>query len=697
MKKLIYAALFAVFLLSSCNMNTNTNPLLEPSTAPHGAPAFDKIKTEHYKPAFLAAIDSAKANVDAILANTDEPTFENTIEALQNCGRQLGNIGNIFFNLLEACTNEKMQQIAEEISPLMTQYSMSIVLNPELFKKIKTVYDNRANLNLNQEQSKLLEETYKSFADNGANLNDEDKAKYAKIEEELSLASLKFGKNVLSATNAFIINITDENELAGLPQYVKDMGIADAKARNMEGYVFTLEAPSYGPFLKYSENRLLREKMWKAYNSKCIGGEFDNTETIRQIAELRYQEATLLGYKTYAEYAIKDRMAKTPEKVESFLSDLMTKSLPFAKKEIAEIQQYAEGKGFEGQLMPWDFSYWSNKYQEEKYYINDELLKPYFELSSVQVAIFDLAHRLYGLNFVETKDVPVYHPDVHTFEVTDENGKFMALLYIDYFPRESKRGGAWMTSFREEGIYDGVEERPFVSLVTNFTKPTAKDPSLLTFDEFTTILHEFGHALHGILAEGTYSSLTGTNVARDFVELPSQIMENWACEPEFLQSFAKHYQTGEVIPQELIDKIIAAKNFLAAYGNVRQLHFGTIDMAWHTLNTLPEESVVVFEQETLSSSVLMPTIDSTAIAPAFTHIFSGGYAAGYYSYKWAEVLEADAFALFKEKGIFNKEVAESFRKNILSRGSIEDADVLYRNFRGRDPQPEALLEKLGLK
>ncbi|MDD2292836.1 MAG: M3 family metallopeptidase [Bacteroidales bacterium] len=678
-------------------MNNDNNPLLEQSINPFGAPAFDKIKTEDYKPAFLAAIDSAKVEINAITTNEEAPTFENTIEALQYAGRDLTSIGSIFFNLLESCTNEQMQQIAEEISPLMTEYSMSIILNPDLFKRVKSIYDNRAGLSLNQEQSKLLEETYKSFADNGANLNDEDKAKYAKIQEDLSLASLKFGKNVLSATNAFTINITDENDLAGLPQYVKEMGMADAKQRNKEGYVFTLEAPSYGPFMKYSENRPVREKMWKAYNSRCIGGEFDNTETIRQIVDLRLQEAIILGYKDYAEYAIKDRMAKTPETVNSFIANLMEKSLPFAKRDVSEVQQYANENGFEGQLMPWDFSYWSEKYQEEKFYLNEELLKPYFELSSVQGAIFDLANRLYGLNFKENKDIPVYHPDVKAFEVTDKDGRFMALLYIDYFPRESKRGGAWMTSFREQGVYKGVEERPFVSLVTNFTKPTEKDPSLLTFDEFTTILHEFGHALHGMLAEGTYSTLTGTNVPRDFVELPSQIMENWAYEPEYLQSFAKHYQTGEVIPQELIDKIIAAKNYLAGYGSVRQLQFGTIDMAWHTATSVPTGSIVEYEHNSLQPSAIMPFIDSTATAPAFTHIFSGGYAAGYYSYKWAEVLEADAFALFKEKGIFNKEVAESFRKNILSRGGIEDADVLYRNFRGRDPQVDALLEKLGMK
>ncbi|MDD2594876.1 MAG: M3 family metallopeptidase [Bacteroidales bacterium] len=685
----------SILLFTSCNMK-ESNPLLSKSNNPYGAPSFDKITNDDYKPAFEASIAAAKKEVEAIVNNSDEPTFENTVEALAYAGRDLTTVGSIFYNLNESCTNPAMQQIAEDLSPIMTEYSMSIMLNPDLFKRIKAVYDNRANLNLNLEQAKLLDDIYKSFARNGANLSDEDKEIYAKIQEELSLMTLKFGKNVLGATNAFTLNITDENELAGLPQYVRDMAASEAKAKNKEGWLFTLDQPSYSPFMKYSENRALREKMWRAYNSKCIGGEFDNTETVKKIAELRIREAQILGYRTYADYALEDRMAKTPEIVNSFLADLAKKSLPFAKRDVAEIQKYASQNGFKDNLMPWDFSYWSEKYQDEKYALNDELLKPYFELHSVQNAIFDLANRLYGLKFKENNNIPKYHPDVQVFEVTDETGRFMALLYMDFFPRESKRGGAWMTSFREQGKFNGEEERPFVSVVTNFTKPTETTPSLLTFYEFTTILHEFGHALHGILAEGTYSSLTGTNVARDFVELPSQIMENWAYEPEYLQSFAKHYQSGEVIPQELIDKIIAAKNYLAGYSSIRQLQFGITDMAWHTIENIPQESVVEYEQNALSKTAVLPAVGGVVFSPSFSHIFAGGYAAGYYSYKWAEVLEADAFALFKEKGIFNREVAKSFKENILSRGGIEDADVLYRNFRGRDPQPEALLVKLGM-
>lgn len=694
MKKILLAALLTAATLTSCTMN---NPLLVPSDAPHGAPAFDKIRTEHYKPAFLQAIKEGKAEVEAIANNPEAPTFANTIEALAYAGESMTKVSNIFFNLNEACTNEEMQNLAEDISPLLTEFSMSIMLNPTLFARVKAVYEDRANLSLTQEQAKLLEETYKGFVQSGANLSDEDKAVYAKLQEELSIATLQFGKNVLSATNAYTLHITDEADLAGLPQYVREMGAAEAAERGLEGWVYTLNYPSYSPFLRYSENRELRRQIWTAYNTKCVGGEFDNLENIRKILNLRMKSARLLGYKTFAQYAIEDRMAKTPENVLSFLNDLRTKSYPFAKRDVADIQKYAAKNGFKEKLMPWDFSYWSEKYRDEKYAINEELLKPYFELSNVQAAIFDLANRLYGLQFTENPEIPVYHPDVKAFDVTDENGRFMAVLYIDYFPRESKRGGAWMTAFREQGVVNGEEQRPFVSLVTNFTKPTATEPSLLTFDEVTTILHEFGHGLHGMLAEGTYPSLTGTNVARDFVELPSQIMENWAYEPEYLKTFAKHYKTGEVIPQELIDKIVASKNYLAGYACIRQLNFGLVDMDWHTLTSVEGIDPIAFEQAEVDRNPVLPSVKDVIFSPSFTHIFAGGYAAGYYSYKWAEVLEADAFSLFKEKGIFNREVASAFREKLLSKGGTVDADILFRDFRGRDPRPEALLEKMGMK
>lgn len=686
-----------VLFITSCNSSNMTNPLLEKSTHPYNAPAFDKIKTEHYLPAFKEAIAEGKQEIEAIVNNQQEPTFENTILALNYAGEKLNTVSALFFNINEANTNEQMQKTAEEISPLLTEYSMSITLNEKLFERVKAVYQQKESLNLGQEEARLLEQTYKQFANNGANLSPEDKEKFAKIQEELSLLSLKFGNNTLAATNAFILHITDSTQLAGLPAYAVSAGASEAKARNLEGWVFTLQHPSMSPFMQFSQNRELREKMWRASNTKCIGGEFDNQDIVKRIAELRIQEANLLGHKLYSDYALEERMAKNTETVNNFLNDLLEKSLPYAKKDVEAIQKYANQNGLEGKLMPWDFSYYSEKLKNEKYAINDELLKPYFKLENVQKAVFALADSLYGLKFTEAKDIPGYHPDVQVYDVTDANGKHMALFYSDFYPRDSKSGGAWMTEFRGQGFNkDGVEERPFVSIVCNFTKPTETEPSLLTFYEVTTLLHEFGHALHGILAEGKYSGLTGTNVARDFVELPSQIMENWATQKEYLASFAKHYQTGEVIPDELIQKIIDSKNYNSGYASVRQLNFGITDMAWHTISEVPQEDVVTYEAKAIERAQIMPYIEGTAFSTSFGHIFSGGYAAGYYSYKWAEVLEADAFQVFKEKGIFNKEVAESFRKNILSRGNIEDADVLYRNFRGRDPRPEALMEKLGM-
>ena len=696
MKKLfcILSALTVLFL-TSCN--DMSNPLLEKSTHRYNAPAFDKIKTEHYLPAFKAAIAEGKQEIEAIVNNAEAPTFENTVLALNYAGGKLDAVSGIFFNINEADTNDEMQKIAQEVSPLLTEYSMSITLNEKLFERIKAVYEQRDSLNLGEEEARLLEVTYKDFANNGANLSAENKEKFAKIQEELSLLSLKFGNNTLSATNAFILHITDSTDLAGLPAFAVAAGASEAKARNLEGWVFTLQQPSMSPFMKFSQKRELREKMWRASNTKGIGGEFDNQPLVKRMAELRIQEANLLGHNVYSDYALENRMAKNTETVNNFLQDLLVKSLPFAQKDVEAIQKYANAHGLEGKLMPWDFSFYGEKLKDEQYAINDELLKPYFKLENVRNAIFALADSLYGLKFIEAKDIPGYHPDVEVYDVTDANGRHMALFYADFYPRDSKGGGAWMTEFRGQGFNaEGVEERPFISIVCNFTKPTETEPSLLTFYELTTFLHEFGHALHGILAEGKYVSLTGTNVARDFVELPSQIMENWATEKEYLASFAKHYQTGEIIPDELIKKIIDSKNFNSGYQSVRQLQFGITDMAWHTIAEVPQEDVVTYEAKAIKQCQVLPAVEGTAMSPAFGHIFSGGYAAGYYSYKWAEVLEADAFQAFKEKGIFNKEVAESFRKNILSRGNIEDADVIYRNFRGRDPRPEALMEKLGM-
>ena len=695
MKSKLIIAGAALALMTSCsNME---NPLLTESTAPFGAPQFDKIKTEHYIPAFEAAIAEAKAEIDAIVANPDEPTFENTIEAMEYSGQTLNNVAGIFYNLMEAHTNDQMQAIAEEIAPKMTEFSMYVSLNEDLFKRVKAVYEKKDQLGLDVDQMKLLEDNYKSFVRGGANLSDEDKALYSKWSEELSLATLAFGKNVLAATNAYTLHITDSTQLAGLPQYVRTMGAETAAEKGLEGWAFTLDYPSYGPFLKYSTVRDLRKDMWIAYNSRATEGENDNTGIVKNIVDLRIKMANILGYETYADYALEERMAKDRNTVNEFIRNLLEPSMAYAKKDVADVLAYARKNGFEGkELMPWDFNFWSERYQEAEYSLNAEELKPYFQLESCIDAVFGLATRLYGITFKERKDVPVYHEDVKVYEVLDADGSHLALFYADFFPRASKRGGAWMTEFRGQRIEDGVEYRPFISIVCNFTKPTADAPALITHDELTTFLHEFGHALHGIFAQGRYPSLTGTSVSRDFVELPSQIMENWAFEPEYLNSFAKHYQTGEPIPAELIEKIVAAKNYLAGYGQVRQLHFGYLDMAWHTLAELPAEGTVAFEQKTLAPYGVMPAVEGAAFSPSFSHIFSGGYSAGYYSYKWAEVLEADAFSLFKEKGIFNTEVASSFRKNILEKGGAEDEAVIYRNFRGHDPQPEALMKKLGL-
>ncbi len=707
-KRIIAAAGGILCLLSSCD--NKMNPLLTDSTLPYGAPQFDKIKTEHYLPAFEQAITEAKAEIDAIVNNPDAPTFENTIAALDEAGGRLNDAAGIFYNLMEADTNDQMQDIAEKVSPMMTEYSMYVSLNEPLFARVKAVHESAEGLE--PDQARLLEKTWKSFVRSGANLGAEDKETYSKLSEQLSLLTLQYGKNVLAATNSFTLNLTDEADLEGLPDFVREAAVETAKSKEMEGWAFDLSAPSYGAFMKYSTRRDLRQKMWMAYNTRATEGENSNIELCRQIAESRLKIANILGYETYADYALEERMAKNPQTVNEFIQKLLEPSLPAAKAEVKELYEYARANGFEdSEIQPWDFGFWSEKLKDARYSINDEQLKPYFRLESCIDAAFGLAGKLYGLTFEERKDIPVYHPDVKVYDVKDADGVHKALFYADFFPRTSKRGGAWMTEFRGQSIVNGVEKRPFISLVTNFTKPTADKPSLLTHDELTTLLHEFGHSLHGILAEGRYSSLTGTNVSRDFVELPSQIMENWAFEPEFLDTFARHFETGDALPDTLINKIVEAKNYNAAYAQVRQLQFGILDMAWHTLKgdsesghfdrlsdlkTMQELGTIAFEKAALKSSNVIPSIPEACISTSFSHIFSGGYSAGYYSYKWSEVLEADAFSLFKEKGIFSTEVSHSFRDNILSKGCSEDEDVLYRRFRGHDPEPEALLEKLGI-
>ena len=671
------------------------NPLLIPSGLPFGAPRFDLIRPEHWLPAFRAAIAAGKAEADAVAANPEPPTFANTVEALELAGSALDRVSGLFFNLLEAESDDAMQRMAEEVSPLLTEYEMYISLNEALFTRVKAVYDGRGALSLEPDQKKLLEESYKGFTRSGALLSPEDKKTYAALEEELSLLELKFGKNVLDATNAFSLDITDEAELEGLPQYVRDAAAQAAREKGRPGWRFDLTHPSYVPFLQFSARADLRERMWRAYNARALGGPYDNRGLCLKITDLRRRIAQLLGYADWAAYELEERMAKDIGAVRRLLDRLMGPSLPAARREVAELLAYAQEHGYaQPQMQPWDFAYWSERYRAEHFDLSEERLKPYFRLEDSIAAVFGLATRLYGVQFVPRTDLPGYHPDVRIYDVQDADGRHLALLYADFFPRPGKRGGAWMTNFRELAVRGGIEERPLVSIVTNFTKPTPDAPSLLTHDELTTLLHEFGHALHGMLAEGRYPSLTGTNVARDFVELPSQLMENWAFEPQWLHTFARHWRTGEPIPDDLVARLVAARNYHAAYFQVRQLRFGLLDLAWHTLRKEADENL---ERDALAGCTVLPDIPGSCISTAFHHIFDGGYSAGYYSYKWAEVLEADAFSLFREKGIFSREAAAAFRTNVLSKGGSEDEALLYRRFRGHDPDPDALLNKLEIK
>lgn len=675
------------------------NALLEDWNTPYQTPPFDRITVEEYAPAFDAAIAEARAEIDSIVNNPEEPTFSNTIEALERSGAKLSRVSSLFFNLLEADGTDRMHEISMEVQPKLTEYSNDISLNEELFKRVKAVYDQRDSLDLDTEQAMLLTETYRGFARSGAALSDEDKETYRRLTSELAQLTLQFGQNVLAATNAFAINITDSTVVAELPDFVREAMAADAKARGEEGWTVTLHAPSYSAFMTYSSNRELKEQLWRANNALCMtGGDNDNREIVKKIVNTRLQIANLLGYQTYADYVLEERMAESRSNVNVFLKQLLDATKEYADKDYKMINEYAASQGFEGDVMPWDFSYYSEKYKQATYNLTDEMVKPYLQLESVKKGVFLLANKLYGLEFTENKDIPVYHPDVTAYEVHDATGRLMAILYLDFFPRATKQGGAWMTTFRSSSIdANGNETRPLVSLVMNFTKPTETTPSLLTFSEFTTFLHEFGHSLHAILGEGTYESLTGTSVYRDFVELPSQIMENWATEKEYLDLWAVDYRTNEKMPVELIQKIVDSRNYLAAYANVRQVSFGLTDMAWHSIAVPFEGDVENMEKQAMADAQVLPAVSGTALSPSFSHIFAGGYAAGYYGYKWAEVLDADAFSLFKEKGIFNTEVSGSFRENILSKGGSEHPMTLYVRFRGHKPDMKALIDRMGLK
>lgn len=672
------------------------NPLLEKFETPFESAPFSKIKNEDYKPAFIQAIEEAKAEIDAITANPEAPTFANTIEAMELSGEKLGRISAIFFNLNSAETNDKIQEIAQEVSPLLSEFGNDVRLNQDLFERIKVVYNQKDSLNLTDEQAYLLEKKYKGFSRNGANLNEEDKNKLRKIDKQLSMLSLQFGQNVLAETNAYELIITDENDLKGLPQYAIDQAKADAEQKNHEGWLITLQAPSYIPFMQYAENRELREKLFRANGVKAYqNNEFNNEENVKSIVKLRHERAKILGYKTHADYVLEERMAKTPTTVLDFLNDLLTKAKPFAEKEIEELTAFAkEADGIEI-LQRWDHAYYAEKLKQKKFSLSDEELKPYFQLENVIQGAFDVATKLYGITFKEIRNIDKYNDEVTTYEVLDKNGAFLSLLYADFFPRAGKRPGAWMTSYREASNVNGNTKRPHVSIVCNFTKPTKDTPSLLTFQEVTTLFHEFGHALHGMLPNTTYESLSGTNVYWDFVELPSQFYENFCYEPEALKLFAKHYQTGEIIPQELIEKVKASSSFMEGYQTVRQLSFGLLDMAYHANDLAEINDLQQFEKETFKQTELYPEIDKNMMSTSFSHIFQGGYSSGYYSYKWAEVLDADAFAFFQETGIFNPETAQKFYKLLSSGGTVEPMK-LYEEFRGHKPTADALLKRAGL-
>jgi len=678
----------------SCN-DKESNPLLLEWNTPFQTPPFEQIKNEHYLPAFKQAIDLAKAEITQIAENKENPTFDNTILALETSGKLLNRAANVFFNLEAAETNDTLQMVAQEVSPMLTEYSNSIYLNNKLLERVKIIKENAKALN--SEQQMLLNNTYTAFVRSGANLSEKDKEKFREISTQLSVATLKFGQNVLAATNSYILHITNATDLKGLPEGIIESAAGDAKNRNLEGWVFTLQQPSYMPFVKYAENRNLREKLYKAYNSKATSGDKSNVELINQIINLRIQQSQLLGYKSYAEYSLEKSMAKNVDACYNLLNDLIEASKPVAIEELSALQKFAETQGADFKIMPWDFSFYSEKLKISKYNLDDELTRPYFKLDNVTEGVFKLSNILFGLNYELRNDIPLYHPDVQTYKVTNKDGKYIAILYLDFFPREGKGGGAWMTNYREQSNVNGEEQRPIVSLVCNFTKPTKNKPSLLTFAEVETYLHEFGHGLHGMLSEITYESLAGTNVYRDFVELPSQIMENWCVEKEFLDMFASHYETGEKIPESLVDAIVEGRNFMEGYTSMRQLNFGCLDLAYHTMQTPFNEDVFAFEKEATKNTRVLPEVEGDLISSSFSHIFAGGYAAGYYSYKWSEVLDADAFSVFKKKGIFNTEVAELFRENILSKGGTKDPMELYKAFKGEEPTTEALLIRSGLK
>ena len=674
-------------------MTENNNPLLQKfDLAP-----FSKINNEHFLPAFKFLIDETKKEIEAITSNKELPSFENTIEALEYSGEQLDRVSSVFYNLNSAETNSEIQKIAQEVSPLLSEFGNDITLNNNLFLRIKVVYDKKSELNLTTEQATLLDKKYKNFSRNGANLDDEKKEILREIDKELSSLKLKFGENVLAETNNYELHLTNEEDLKGLPDGEKEAAAFIAKQKNKEGWVITLAYPSYIPFMKYADNRELRKKIAIAAGAQCFKDDiFNNEEIVLKIAKLRFKRANLLGYATHAHFVLEERMAGTPETVTSFLNDLLEKAKPFADNEFKELEKFAKDLDEIDHLEKWDSAYYSEKLKNKLFNLDDEKLKPYFKLENVIEGAFSVANKLFGLTFKEVNTIDTYHPDVKTYEVFDGNNNLVSIFYGDFHPREGKRNGAWMTSFKDQKIKNGINDRPHISNVCNFTKPTLSKPSLLTFNEVTTLFHEFGHGLHGMLANTTYPSLSGTSVYWDFVELPSQILENWCYEKECLDIFAKHFETGETIPMEYVSKIKESASFLEGMATVRQISLGLLDMSWHGIDPSKITSVKENETKALTRTKLFPDVIENCTTVAFSHIFPGGYSSGYYSYKWAEVLDADAFDYFKENGIFNTTIGDSFRENILSKGGTDHPMTLYKNFRGQEPKPEALLKRAGL-
>lgn len=682
-------------------MTETQNPFFENIHTPHDTVPFDRIAVEHYAPAIRRGIECQNEEIDAIVNNPEPADFHNTILALEKSGQLLHRVEVVFDNLLSAETNDAMQELAKELMPLLSEHANNITLNERLFERVKTAYEQRNDEPLTAEQRKLTEDTYEGFVRSGANLQGVDKEKYRELSRQLSLLTLQFSENNLKETNDYQLVLTDEAQLKGLPQSAIDAAAETAREKQQEGWVFTLHAPSYVPFLTYAADRDLRKEIYMAYNTKCThANACNNLDIVKQLVNTRLALAQLLGYKDYATYKLERRMAQNSANVYHLLDQLLEAYKPTAQKEYAEVQALArEEQGADFTLMPWDWGYYSQKLKDRKFNLNDEMLRPYFELENVKKGVFGLATRLYGITFQKNPDIPVYHKDVEAFDVFDKDGSFLAVLYTDFHPREGKRSGAWMTSYKEQWTDEktGENSRPHVSLVMNFTKPTQDKPALLTFGEVETFLHEFGHSLHGMFANTTYASLSGTNVYWDFVELPSQFMENFAVEKEFLHTFARHYQTGELIPDELVQRIVNSRNFNAAYACLRQLSFGLLDMAWYTRTTPFEGNVMAYEKQAWARAQILPSVEGTCMSTQFSHIFAGGYSAGYYSYKWAEVLDADAFSLFKKQGIFDQKTAFSFRENILSQGGTEHPMTLYKRFRGQEPTIDALLIRNGIK